>query len=146
MCYILCVTLNNITKISFNSVRSLSQVQFFVTLWTAACQVPLSSTISQSLLKLMFIESVILSNHLILCHPLLLLPAIFSSIRIFSNESALCIRRPKYWSFSISPPKEYSRLISFRINWFAVLAVQGTLKSLLQHSSSKACFSLNQSP
>ena len=106
----------------FSSVQSLSCVQQFASPWTAARQAPLFFIIFQSMLKLMFIESVILSNHLILCHPLLLLPSIFSSIRIFSNESALCIRRPKYWSFSISPPKEYSRLISVRINWFAVLA------------------------
>ena len=86
----------------------------------------------------MIIESVILSNHLILCHPLLLLPSVFLSIRVFSNESALCIRWPKYWSFSISPSNEYSELISFRIDWFDLLAVQGTPKSLLQHHNSKA--------
>ena len=109
-------------------------------LWPAAHQASLSLTISQSLLKLMSIESVMLSNHLILCHPLLLLPSIFPSIRVFSNESVLCIRWPKYWSlsFSISPSNEYPGLISFRIDWFDLLEVQGTLKSLLQHYSSKA--------
>ena len=107
---------------------------------TSACQAPLSFTVSRSLLKFMSIESVMLSNHLILCHPHLLLPSVFPSIRVFSIESALRIRWPKYWSFSfsISPSSEYSGLISFRINWFDVLAVQGTLKSLLQHHSSKA--------
>ena len=111
-----------------------------MTPWTAACQAPLSSTISQSLLKFVSIESVMLSNHLILRHPLLLLPSIFPSIRVFSNKSALRIRWPKYWSFSysISPSNEYSGLISFRIVWFDLLAVQGTLKSLLQHHNSKA--------
>ena len=107
---------------------------------TVACQAPLSSTVSQSLLKLMFIELVILSSHFVLCCPLPLLPSIFLSIRVFSNESVLCIRWPKCWNFSfgISPSNEYSRLISFRIDWFDLLAVQGTLKSLLQHHSSKA--------
>ena len=94
------------------------------TLWTAACQVPLSSTISWSLLKFMSIELVIPSNHLMLCCPLLLSPSVFPSIRVFSTESALCIRWPKYWSFSISPSKEYSGLISFKIDWFDLLAVQ----------------------
>ena len=121
-----------------SSVQSLSHVQLFVTPWTAACQAFLSITNSQSLLKLMSIESVMPSNHLILCHPLLLLPSIFPSIRVFSNESVLHIRWPKYWSFSISISNEYSGLISFRIDWFDLLAVQGTLKSLLQHHSSKA--------
>ena len=109
----------------------------FVTPWTAAwCQAPLSSIISQSLLKFMSIESVMVSNHLILCHPLLLMPSIFPSIRVFSDESALCIRWPKYWSFSlnISLSDEYSGLISFRIDWFGFFAVQGTLKNLLQHN------------
>ena len=103
--------------------------------WTAARQASLSITNSRSLLKLMSIESVMPSNHLILCHPLLLLPSIFPSIRVFSNEPALCIRWPWYWSFSfsISPSNEYSGSISFRIDWFDLLAVQGTLKSLLQH-------------
>ena len=117
------------------SVQSLSHVQLFATLWTAACQASLSITNSQSLLKLMSIESVMLSNHLILCHTLLLLPSIFPSIRVFSNESVLPIRWPKYWSFSfnISPSNEYSGLTSFRMDWLDLLAVQGTLKSLLQH-------------
>ena len=107
---------------------------------TAARQASLSITNSQSLLKLMSIEAVMPSNHLILCHPLLLLPSIFPSIRVFSNESVLHIRWPKYWdfSFSISPSNEYSGLISFTMDWFNLLAVQGTLKSLLQHHSSKA--------
>ena len=111
-----------------------------MTLWTAACQASLSFTISWSLLKLVSIESVMPSNHLILCHPLLLLPSIFPSIRVFSSELALHIRWPKYWSFSfsISPPQEYSGLIFFRIDWFDFLAVQGILKSLLQHHSLKA--------
>ena len=106
--------------------------------WTAAHQSSLSFTISQSLLKLMSIESVMPSNHLILYHPFPLLPSIFPSIRVFSKEWALCIRWPKYWSFSISPSNEYSGLIYFSIDWFELLAVQGTLKSLLQHHSSKA--------
>ena len=121
------------------AVQSLSRVQLFATPWTAVCQAFLSVTNSQSLLKLMFIESVMPSNHLILCRPLLLLPSIFPSIQVFSNELALCIMWPKYWSFSFStsPSKEYSGLISFRIGWLDLLAVQGTLKSL-QHYSSKA--------
>ena len=111
-----------------------------MTPWISARQATLSSTISWSLLKFMFIESVMLSNHLILCHPLLLLPSIFPIIRVFSNESALRIRWPKYWSFSftISPSNEHSGLISFRIDCFDLFAVQGTLKSLLQHHNSKA--------
>ena len=111
-----------------------------MTPWTAACQASLSITNSQSLLKLMSIESVMPSNHLILCHPLLFLPSIFLSIRAFSNESAVHIRWSKYWSFSfsISLSNEHSGLISFRIQWLDLLAVQGTLKSLLQHHSSKA--------
>ena len=119
-------------------VQSLSYVQLFVTPWTAACQASLSFTISQNLLKLMSTESVMPYSHLTLCHPLLL-PSIFPSIRVFSRESALCIRWPKDWnfSFSISPSNEYTGLISLRIDWFD-LAVQGTLKSLLQHHSSKA--------
>ena len=118
----------------------LSHVQFFATPWTAACQASLSITNSQSLLQDMSIESVMPSNHLILCCPLLLPPSIFPSIRVFSSESVLCIRWPKYWSFSfsISPSDEYSGLISFRIDWLDLLAVQGTLKSLLQLHSSKA--------
>ena len=125
---------------SFSSVQLLSRVQLFVTPWSAACQASLSITNSWSLLKLMYIESVMPSNHLILCRPLLLLPSIFPSIRVFSKESVLCIRWPKYWSFSssISPSNEYSGLISFRMDWLDLLAVQGTLKSLLQHYSSKA--------
>ena len=115
-------------------------VRLFSTPWTAACQASLSFTISQSLLKLMSIESVMLSNHLILCHPLLLLPSLFPRIRVFSNEPVLRIWWPKYWSFSfnISSSNDYSGLISFRIDWFDLLAVQATLKSLLQHHSSKA--------
>ena len=123
----------------FSSVQSLSHVRLFATPWTAARQASLSITNSWSLLKLLSIESVIPSNHLILCCHLLLPPSIFPSIRVFSNESVLCIRWPKYWSFSfsISPSNEYSGLISFRMDWLD-LAVQGTLKSLLQHHSSKA--------
>ena len=120
------------------SVQSLSCVQFFVTQWTAAHQASLSNTNSQSLLKLTSIESVMPFNHLIVCRPLLLLPSILPSIRVFSNESVLHIRWPMYWSFSICPSNEYSGLISFRIDWFELLAVQGTLKSLLQYHSSKA--------
>ena len=124
----------------FSSVQSLSCIQLFATIWTAACQASLSITDSQSLLKLMSIELVMSSNHLILYFPLLLLPSIFPSIRVFSNESVLHIRWPKYWhfSFNISPSNEYSWLISFRMDWLGLLAVQGTLKSLLQHHSSKA--------
>ena len=122
------------------SAQSLSHVQLFVTPWTAAFQASLSITNSLSLLKLMSIESVMSSNYLILCRPLLLLPSIFPSIRVFSNESALRNKWPKYWSFSfsISPSNEYSGWISFRMDWLDLLAVQGTLKSLLQHHSSKA--------
>ena len=119
-------------------VKSFSHVLHFATPWTAACQASLSFINSQSLLKFMFIESVMPSNHLILCHSLLLLPSIFPSIRVFSNESILPIRWPKYWNFSVSPSSEHSGLISLRIGWFDLLAVQGTLKSLLQHHSSKA--------
>ena len=124
----------------FSSVQSLSRVQLFVTPWTAARQASLSITNSQSLPKPVSIESVIPSNHLILCPPLLLLPSIFPSIRVFSNESALRIRWPKNWSFSfnISPSNEHPGLMSFRMDWLDLLAVQGTLKSLLQHHSSKA--------
>ena len=125
-----------------SSVQSLSPVQLFATPWTAAHQASLSITNSQSLLKLMSIESVMPSNHLILCHPLLLPPSIFASIRVFSSESGFHIRWPEYWSFSfsfsISPSNEYSGLVSFRMDWLDLLAVQGTLKSLLQHHSSKA--------
>ena len=124
----------------FSSVQSLIHVQLFVTPWTAAFQASLSITNSRSLLKLMSIKSVIPSNHLILCHPRLLPPSIFPSIWIFSNESALHIRWPKYWSFSfsINPSNEHSGLISFRMDWLDLLVVQATLKSLLQHHSSKA--------
>ena len=124
----------------FSTVQSLSHVRVFVTPWTAAHQASLSITNSQSLLKLMSIKSVMPSNHLILCRPLLLLPSIFLSIRVFSSESVLPIRWQKYrsFSFSISPSNEYSGLISLRIDWLDLLAVQGTLKSLLQHHSSKA--------
>ena len=123
-------------------VQLLSHVWLFATPWTAACQASLSFTISWSLLKLMSLESVMTFNHLILCHPLLLLPSIFPSIRIFYSEFTLCIRWPKYWSFSISPSSEDSGLISFRINWFDLLAVQETLKTspapLLESVSSLA--------
>ena len=122
------------------SVQSLSCVRLFATPRTAAHQASLSITNSRSLLKLMSIASVMPSNHLIFCHPFLLLPSIFPSIRVFSNESVLHIRWPQYWSFSfsISPSNEYSWLSSFRIDWLDLLAVQGSLKSLLQHNSSKA--------
>ena len=118
----------------FSSVQLLSRVQPFATPWTAACQASLSITNSQSLLKLMSVESMMPSNHLMLCFPLLLLPSIFPSIRVFSNESTLHIRWPKYWSFSlnISPSNEHSGLISFRMDWLELLTVQRTLKSLLQ--------------
>ena len=124
----------------FSSVQSLSRVRLFVTPCTAARQASLSITNSQSLPKLMSIELVMPSNHLILCHPPLLLSSVLPSIRVFPNESALCIRWPKYWSFSfnISPSNEHSGLISFRMDWLDLLAVQGTLKSLLQYHSSKA--------
>ena len=117
------------------AVQSLSRVQLFTTPWTAACQASLSFTISWSLLKLISIDSVMPSNHLVLCHHLFLLPSIFPRIRIFSRELLLCIRWPKYWSFNTS--SEYSGLIYFRIDWFDLLAVQGTPESLLQHYSSK---------
>ena len=120
-------------------------VQLFTTSWTAVCQASLSFTVSQSLFRFMSIESLMLSDHLILCLPLLLLPSVFPSIRVFSKESALRIRWPKYWScsFSISPSSEYSGLISFRIDWFDLLAVQWTLKSLLQHHDSKTSILLH---
>ena len=125
---------------NFSSVQPLSHVQLFVTPWTAARQASLSITNSWSLLKLMSIEWVMPPNHLILCHPLLPQPSIFPSIRVFSNETALPIRWPKYWSFSfnVSPSSEQSGLICFRMDWLDLLSVQGTLKSLLQHHSSKA--------
>ena len=120
--------------------QSLSHLRLIATPWTATCQASLSITNSQSLLKLISIESVMPLNHLILCHPLLLFPSIFPRIRVFSNESVLHIRWPKYWSFSfsISPSNEYSGLISFRMTWLDLLAVQGTLNSLLRHHSSEA--------
>ena len=128
------------SSVQFSSVQSLSRVWLFATPWTAAHQASLSIINSWSLLKLMSIKSVMPSNHLILCRPLLLPPSVFSSLRVFSSESVVCIRWPKYWSFSfsISPSSEYSGLISFRMYWLDLLAVQGTLKSLLQHHSSKA--------
>ena len=129
-----------LSRSQVSSVQLLSHVRLFATPGITARQASLSITNSRSLLKLMSIESVMLSSHLILCHPLLLLPSIFPSIRVFSNESALYIRWPKYWSFSfnISPPNEHSGLMNFRIDWLDFLAVQGTLKSLLQNHSSKA--------
>ena len=128
------------TILCFSSVQLLSHVQLFATPWIAACQASPSITNSWSLPKPMSIESVMPPSHLILCHPLLLLPRIPPSIRVFSNESTLRMRWPKYWSFSfsISPSKEHPGLISFRMDWLDLLAIQGTLKSLLQHHSSKA--------
>ena len=127
-------------KYKLSSVQSFSRLQLFVTPWTAACQASLSINNSRSLLKLMSIELVMPSNHLILCRPLLLLLSISPSIRVFSNESTLRIRCPKYWNFSfnISPSNEHAGLIPFSMDWLDLLAVQGTLKSLLQHHSSKA--------
>ena len=124
----------------FSSVQSLSHVRLFVTPWTAARQASLSNTSSRSLLKLMSIESMMPSNHLVLCHPLVLLPSVFPSMGVFSNELALRIRWPKYWSFSfsISPSNKYSGLISCRMDWLDLLAIQGTLKTLLQHHTSNA--------
>ena len=134
----ICISL----MIQFSSIQLLSPVRLFAMPWTAARQASLCITNSQSFLKLVSIEWVMPSNHLILCHPFLLLSSIFPSIRVFSNESVLCIRWPKYWSFSfsfsISRFNEHSGLISFRMDWLDLLAVQGTLKSLLQHHSSKA--------
>ena len=128
-------------KDQFSSVQLLSCVPLLTTTWTEACQTSLSITNSWSLLKLMSIESVMPSNHLILCCPLLLLPSIFPSVMVFSSESVVCIRWPEYWSFSfsISPSNEYSGLISFRMDGFDLLAVLGTLKSLLQHHSTCVC-------
>ena len=125
---------------TINSVQLLSRVQLFATPWTAACQASLSFTISHSLLKFISTESVTLSNHLILYCPFLFFPSIFLSIKVFSNESGLHIRWAKFWNFSFSPSSEFSGLISFRIDWFDFLAIQGTLKSLLQHHNSKASF------
>ena len=132
--------LNTLNCLQISSVQSLSHIRLFSKPWTVACQACVSITNSRSLLKLMSIESVMPSNHLLLCRLLLFLPSIFPSIRIFSNESVLHIRWPKYWSFSfsISPSNEYSGLISFRMDWLDLLAVKGTLKSLLQHHSTKA--------
>ena len=134
---------DKLEEVGISSVQSLSGVQLFVTPWTAAHQASLSITNSWSLLKLMSIESVMPSSYLTLFHPLLLPPSIFPSIRVFSSESVLCIRWPKYrsFSFSIRPSNEYSGLISFKIDWFDLLAVQGTLKSLLQNSVQKHQFS-----
>ena len=134
------INTKNHTVITFSSVQPLSRVRFFTTPWTTARQASLFITNSQSLLKLMSIESVMPSNHPILCRLLLLLPSIFPSTRVFSNELTLRIRCPKNWSFSfnISPSNEHSGLISFRMDWLDVLTVQETLKSLLQHHSSKA--------
>ena len=135
-----CASGGNLQSLSWLAVPLLSHDQLFATPWTAAPQASLSFTVSWSLLKLMSIESVMPSNHLILCHLLLLLPSIFPSIRVFSSELVLCIRWPKYWSFSFSiiPSNEYTGLISFGIDWLDLLTVQGTLKSLLQYHSSKA--------
>ena len=134
------ISIQSIAMFIISSVQSLSCVRLFATPWTAALQTSLSISNSQSLLKLMSIVSVMPSNHLIICLPLLLLPSIYPRIGVFSNESVLCIRWPKIWSFSfsISPSNEYSGLISFRIDWFHLLVVQWTLKSLLQHHSLKA--------
>ena len=131
---------NLVYMCNLSSVQLLSHVRLFATLWTAARQASLPITNSQRLLKLISVESVRPSNHLILCHPLLLLSSIFPSIKVFSNESALRIRWPKYWNFcfNISPSNEHPGLISFRMDWLDLLTVQGTLKSLLQHHSSKA--------
>ena len=131
---------HNLSSLSIVVIQSLSHVQLFATPWTAKHQTPLSVTVSQSFLKFKSIELVMLCNHLILCQPLLLLPSIFPSIKVFSNESTLCIRWPKYWSFSfsISSSNEYSVLISFRIDWFVSLALQGILESLLQYRNSRA--------
>ena len=131
--------------VSFSSVQLLSRVRFFATPWIAARQASLSITNSQSSLRLMSIEPVMPSSHFILCHPLFLLPPIPPSIRVFSNESILCMRWPKYWSFSFSiiPSKEHPGLISFRMDWLDLLAVQGTLKSILQHHSWKTSLLLD---
>ena len=126
--------LNQVLKHNVVVVQSLSCVRLFLTSWTAARQASLSSTDSQSFLKFLSIESVMLSSHFIFCHRLLL-SSVFPCIRVFSNESALCIRWPEYWSFSVSPSNKYSGLISFRMDWLDLLAVQGTLMSLLQHHS-----------
>ena len=139
---ILCLLIRSTGFCPFSSVQSLSRVQLLVSPWTAACQASLSMTNSRSLPKLMSIKSVMPSNHLIFCHPLLLLPSIFPKIRVFSSESALHIRWPKYWSFcfNISPSKEHPGLISFRMGCLDFFAVQGSPKSLLQHHSLKQQF------
>ena len=133
-------SITTLRRLPYLVVQSLCRVRLFATPWTPAHQDFLSFTISQSLLKLMSIESMMPSNHFTLCRPILLLPSVFPSIRVFFRELALRIRWPKYWSFSfsVSPSNEYSELISFRMDWLDLLAVQGTLKSLLQHHSSKA--------
>ena len=143
--YLLWSVTSHLRSVQFSSVQLLSRVQLFATPWIAAHQASRSITNSQSLLKLMSTELVIQSNHLILCHPLLLLSSIFPSIRVFSKESVLRIRWPKYWSFSfsINLSNEYSGLISFRMDWLDLHAVQGTLKSLLQHHSSKTSILLH---
>ena len=141
ICYLMLHVIQRVSFLfQFSSVQSLSHVQLFVTPWTEARQASLSITNSQSLLKLMLLELVMWSSHLILCCPLLFPPSIFPSIRVFSNESALHTRWPKYWSFTfiIRASSEYTGLISFRMDWLDLLAVQGSLKSLLQHYSSKA--------
>ena len=127
-----------VRRVQFSSFQLLSRVWLFATPWTAACQASLSITNSRSLLKIMSIESVMPSNHLILYCPLLPLPSIYPSIRVFSNKLAFPIRWPKYWSFSLCPSNEYPGLISFRMDWLDLLAVQGTFKNLLQHHNSKA--------
>ena len=137
---ILCIIFEKLEAKAFSSVQSLSHVRLFATPWIAACQDSLSITISQSSLKFISVKLVMPSSHLILCHPLLLLPSIPPNIRVFSNESTLRMRCPEYWSFSFSiiPSKEIPGLISFRMDWLNLLEVQGTLKSLLQQHSSKA--------
>ena len=132
------IYLGTCSKVLIVVVQSLRRVQLFATPWTAAHQAPPSSTISWSLLTFLSIESVMLTKHLILCRPLLLLPSMFPSIRVFSNESALCIRWPKYWNFSMSPSNENSGLIFFKNDWLDLLAVQETAKSLFQHHRLKA--------
>ena len=134
------VVLSHCSFFYFSSVQSLSRVRLFATPWNTACQAFLSITNPQSLPKLMSIKLLMPSNHLILCHPLLLLPSIFPSIRVFSNESTLHIRWPEYWSFSfsINPSNEHSGLMTFRMDWLDLLAIQGTLRSLPQHHSLKA--------
>ena len=135
-----------IWHLSVQSVQSPSHVWLFATPWTAAHQISMSIINTQSLLKLMSIKLMMPPNHLVLCHSLLLLPSIFPSIRVFSNELALCIRWPRHWTFGISPSSEYSGLISCRIDWFHLLAVQGTLKNLLQHHSLKVSSALGLTP